>query len=71
MSGSDLCAFDSSYNAFYVTNDKRSYARIYNNGKYNFPAETDMNKQGEYLYISGSGKHDFISEIFEVFGVDL
>ena len=42
-----------------------------NDGKYNFPAETDMNKQGEYLYISGSGKHDFISEIFEVFGVDL
>ena len=30
-----------------------------------------MNKQGEYLYISGSGKHEFSSEIFEVFGVDL
>jgi len=30
-----------------------------------------MNKQGEDLYISGSGQYSFTSEIFEVFGIDV
>ena len=63
--------FDSSYNPFRVHTDKKSYAKINNSSQYNFPAETDMNKQGDNLFISGSGKHDFTSEIFEVFGIDV
>ena len=57
-------------NAFRVDNDKSSLAKIKNSSEYNFPAETDMNKQGESLFISGSGKRDFTSEIFEVYGID-
>ena len=39
-----------------MCNDKQSYARIHNSSDYNFPAETDLNKQDDCLYISGSGK---------------
>ena len=69
--GDLLCSFDFDNDTFSVFIDKESYACIHKSGEYNFPAETDMNKQDEYLYISGSGKAKFISEIFEVFGIDI
>ena len=47
-----------------------SSAGICKDNEYNLPAETDMNKQGDYLYFSGSGLRDFTSEIFVVFGID-
>jgi hypothetical protein len=70
--GGYLCIFSTqSYNSFLVNTNKTSGAGINNSCEYNFPAQTDIQKQGEYLYFSGSGKREFTSEIFEVFGIDL
>ena len=59
------------YSEFRIYTNKTGKAQLHDSWEYDFPSDTSMQKNGDYLFYAGGNDLNFTPLLFEVYGVEL